>query len=62
MHNGVYKTLDEVMDFYNKGGGSALGIAPGNQTLPAQPLNLTKREIKNIILFLGALTDTTKSM
>lgn len=61
MHNGVYKTLEEVMNFYNKGGGAGLGIAPGNQTLPAQPLNLTKREIKNIILFLGALTDTATS-
>jgi cytochrome c peroxidase len=61
MHNGVYKNLEAVMDFYNKGGGAALGIAPGNQTLPAQPLNLTKREIKNIILFLGALTDTAAS-
>jgi cytochrome c peroxidase len=58
MHNGVYKSLDEVMDFYNKGGGAAFGIAPGNQTLPAQPLHLTKREMKNIISFLGALTDT----
>jgi cytochrome c peroxidase len=57
MHNGVYKTLNEVMDFYNKGGGAALGISPENQTLPAQPLHLTKREIKNIISFLGTLTD-----
>ena len=62
MHNGVYKTLEEVMDFYNKGGGAALGIAPGNQTLPARPLNLSKREIRNIISFLGALTDTVTSM
>ena len=60
MHNGVYKTLEQVMDFYNKGGGAALGIAPGNQTLPVQALNLSKREIKNIILFLRALTDTTR--
>lgn len=57
MHNGIYKTLEEVMDFYNKGGGSALGIAPGNQTLPAQPLDLSKKEIRDIILFLQALND-----
>ncbi len=58
MHNGIYTTLEEVMDFYNKGGGSGLGVAPGNQTLPALPLNLSKREIKNLISFLKALTGT----
>jgi len=26
MHNGVYKTLEEVVDFYNKGGGCWLRI------------------------------------
>jgi cytochrome c peroxidase len=57
MHNGIYKTLDEVLHFYNKGGGAGLGIAPGNQTLPAQPLNLSGREIKDVISFLKALTD-----
>lgn len=59
MHNGVYSTLEEVMDFYNKGGGSGLNIAPDNQTLPPQRLNLTKNEIRNVILFLRCLTDTT---
>jgi cytochrome c peroxidase len=57
MHNGVFKTLNEVMNFYNKGGGAGLGIAPETQTLPSQPLNLSKKEIKNIISFLEALTD-----
>ena len=57
MHNGVYSTLEEVMDFYNKGGGSGLKIAPENQTLPADPLKLTKKEINEVIAFLKALTD-----
>jgi cytochrome c peroxidase len=34
MHNGVYNTLEEVVDFYNKGGGAGLGISAKNQTLP----------------------------
>lgn len=59
MHNGVFKTLEQVMDFYNKGGGNGLGIAPETQTLPAGKLRLTKQEIKDIIRFMGALTDTT---
>ena len=57
MHNGVYNTLEEVMDFYNKGGGAGLNIHLDNQTLPAEPLHLTKKEIKYIIAFLGTLND-----
>jgi cytochrome c peroxidase len=58
MHNGVFNTLEEVLDFYNNGGGAGLGIAPPNQTLPAKKLNLTKKEITDIILFMRSLTDT----
>ncbi|KIA94134.1 hypothetical protein OC25_10940 [Pedobacter kyungheensis] len=57
MHNGVYKTLEEVMDFYNRGGGAGMGIKVDNQTLSADKLNLSKTEIKQIIAFLGALED-----
>ena len=57
MHNGVYKTLEEVMDFYNRGGGAGMGIEVDNQTLSADKLNLSKVEIKQIIAFLGALED-----
>lgn len=59
MHNGVYKTLEEVLDFYNKGGGAGLKIAPENQTLAPDRLGLTKREIKDIISFLKTLNDTS---
>lgn len=57
MHNGVYKTLEEVMEFYNNGGGAGLGIAPENQTLPPDKLNLTNEEISSIIQFLKTLSD-----
>jgi cytochrome c peroxidase len=57
MHNGVFSTLEEVMDFYNKGGGAGLNIHLDNQTLPADSLNLSKKEIKSIIAFLGTLND-----
>ncbi len=59
MHNGVYNTMEEVMDFYNKGGGNGLKIAPENQTLPDQKLNLSKKEIRAVISFLRTLTDST---
>ncbi len=57
MHNGVYKTLEEVVDFYNRGGGSGIGITLENQTLPPDELNLTNTEIKDIIAFMKALDD-----
>ena len=42
MHNGVYTTLDEVMDFYNKGGGEGLGFNVPHQTLPFDNLDLSR--------------------
>lgn len=59
MHNGVYETLEEVIDFYNRGGGAGIGIALEHQTLPPDPLNLSKQEQQDLISFLHALTDTT---
>ena len=59
MHNGVFQTLEEVMEFYNKGGGKGLHIAPEYQTLPFDNLRLTRKEIKDIIAFMRALTDTS---
>lgn len=60
MHNGAYKTLDDVMDFYNKGGGKGIGITVAHQTLPFDSLSLSKQEISDIISFMEALTDTTE--
>jgi cytochrome c peroxidase len=60
MHNGVYQTLEEVIDFYNKGGGIGIGLTVDNQTLPDTPLNLTDAEQKALIRFLHALTDEHK--
>ncbi|AYN01933.1 cytochrome-c peroxidase [Chryseobacterium sp. 3008163] len=57
MHNGGYKTLKEVMDFYNKGGGNGLGLSIKNQTLSDSKLNLTNQEIDEIIDFMSALND-----
>ena len=57
MHNGVFKTLEEVIDFYNDGGGNGLGFNLPNQTLPEDKLNLTSIEKKQLIAFMRALTD-----
>ncbi|MCM0666459.1 cytochrome-c peroxidase [Flavobacterium tyrosinilyticum] len=57
MHNGVFKTLEEVVDFYNKGGGQGLGYEVENQTLPFDELKLTKMEEKALVAFMKTLTD-----
>lgn len=55
MHNGVYKTLEEVIDFYDRGGGSGLGLNIPNQTLPTERLELTQQEKKALIAFLKCI-------
>ncbi len=57
MHNGVYTTLDEVMKFYNMGGGQGMGLGVPYQTLPADSLGLDVKEIGSIIAFMKVLTD-----
>lgn len=59
MHNGVYQTLDQVIDFYNFGGGEGLGYSVPYQTLPPDSLHLTDYEIGALMAFMNALTDTT---
>ncbi|MDQ6479497.1 cytochrome c peroxidase [Dyadobacter sp. LHD-138] len=55
MHNGVFKTLEEVVDFYNKGGGNGLGFNLENQTLPFDKLDLTDREKKALVAFMKVM-------
>lgn len=57
MHNGGYQTLQQVMDFYNEGGGQNFGFNVPHQTLPADKLNLTQEEMNKIIDFMNALND-----
>jgi cytochrome c peroxidase len=59
MHNGSMATLEDVMDFYNAGGGEGLGLTVPNQTLPSDSLGLTRGEMDDIVAFMKALTDTT---
>jgi cytochrome c peroxidase len=57
MHNGVFRTLEDVVRFYDGGGGHGLGIrAP--QTLPTDSLHLTAVERAAIVAFMKSLTDT----
>lgn len=55
MHNGAFATLEEVMDFYNEGGGMGQGLPVHNQSLSGEKLQLTPGEIKDVIAFMHAL-------
>lgn len=57
MHNGVYQTLEEVVNFYNLGGGAGLGFDLPNQTLPFDNLELSKEEERALVAFMKTLTD-----
>ncbi|SFD21843.1 cytochrome c peroxidase [Algibacter pectinivorans] len=57
MHNGVFNTLEEVMEFYNQGGGGGLGFDLAHQTLPFDNLDLSEQEVTSIIAFMKTLTD-----
>ncbi|PWT75230.1 MAG: cytochrome C peroxidase [Bacteroidetes bacterium] len=57
MHNGAFKSLDQVLEFYDKGGGLGIGLPVTNQTLPDKSLGLTDGEKKAVVAFLESLTD-----
>ncbi|MFM8834515.1 MAG: cytochrome-c peroxidase, partial [Cytophagales bacterium] len=60
MHNGVYNTLEEVVKFYDLGGGNGIGMNTAHQTLPFDKLDLSPQEKNDIVDFLKTLTDVKK--
>ena len=58
MHNGVYNTLQEVVQFYHKGGGVGIGITLPYQSLPFDSLQLNQAEQLAIVSFMQSLTDS----
>lgn len=57
MHNGVFRTITEVIDFYDGGGGAGHGLQVSNQTLSSDSLHLTAREKQQLIAFLTSLDE-----
>jgi cytochrome c peroxidase len=55
MHNGIYGTLEKVVDFYDDGGGSGEGEHLVNQTLPRDSLHLSTEEKKALVAFVHSL-------
>ena len=60
MHNGIFKNLDEVIDFYSMGGGSSQGNHIENIDDKIRSFTLTPTERSNLISFLHALTDESE--
>lgn len=57
MHNGVYTNLEDIVKFYQLGGGNGIGMQLEFQTLPFDNLKLTEKEKAAIVLFMKTLTD-----
>ena len=52
MHNGAFRTLEEVIDFFNQGG---LG---SGESHPLEPLSLTDEEKQDLVEFLKSLSSS----
>ncbi len=57
MYNGVFSTLEQVINFYDAGGGAGRGLNLPNQTLPPDSLKLTKDEKSSLIAFIKTLNE-----
>lgn len=57
MHNGVFSTLEQVLDFYSGGGGPGHGLPVDNVDDKIRKFPLSAQEKADLIAFLNALTD-----
>jgi len=51
-HNGRFATLEEVVDFYDKGGGQGLGLSVPSQDPEVRKLGLSKEETQALLAFM----------
>jgi cytochrome c peroxidase len=58
MHDGGFRSLETVLQFYNAGGGAGMGLSVPDQTLSSDSLRLSTGEMNDIILFIRTLTDS----
>jgi cytochrome c peroxidase len=59
MHDGVFETLEQVIEFYNEGCRPRHPSVTDDMLDPAlaQPLDLSTEEVDDLVSFLRALTD-----
>jgi cytochrome c peroxidase len=56
MHDGAYRTLEEVIWHYNTAGGAVGGFAVGTPSVKLKPLGLDAAEVSDLAAFLQTLT------
>ena len=59
MHDGALETLEEVVDFYDRGGGDEPTIDPDRIDPALTPLGLSAEEKTDLLAFMHALTDSS---
>ena len=57
MHNGIFTTLEQVIEFYDAGGGAGRKLKVSNQTLSSDSLKLSASEKKELISFIHSLNE-----
>ncbi|MCC6752667.1 MAG: cytochrome C peroxidase [Saprospiraceae bacterium] len=57
MHNGAFSTLEEVIEFYNAGGGAGKGLNVPGQTLSSDSLRLSDTDKRHLLRFLDQLDE-----
>jgi cytochrome c peroxidase len=57
MHNGIFQSLEDILDFYDRGGGAVSGKSPLIHTL-----ELTGQEKRDLLAFLQSLTGEISSL
>lgn len=64
MHDGVFRTLEEVVRFYNQGARPRHEKIATDELHPAlrEPLDLTEEEIDALVAFMKALTDRGREL
>lgn len=55
MHNGIFRTLEDIVEFYNDGGGRGRGIEVISQDSKVEKLNLTSQQKADLVGFMRSL-------
>ncbi len=57
MHNGSIRSLNQLIDFYDGGGGAGRGLPVSNQTLSSDSLHLNKDDKRFLLAFISSLNE-----
>ena len=60
MHDGSLATLEDVVDFYRRGGGRAHGVPDDRVDPQVRAFAMSDEEVADLVAFLRALTDESE--